>query len=246
MKKIIILIAVIVFCSTAKAQIAKGRMMLGAGFNTNSQNHKDISTDTNRNINTYENKTSNFNIELRYGYFISDHLMLGVFGGYGFYQNKGTQIYVNYYNPSNNSNQTNTSNNNTVSGGLFARYYTILGTSRFAFYGQISSGYGGGKNKSNDTFTGPFNHISSESHGNHSQFSTYINPGLVYFINNHIAIETSFGSAGFYTQRTKTYTGNTTNENTNRGFNASLSLYSLYFGLNFYFGGNSAGKETKG
>jgi hypothetical protein len=246
MKKIIFLIVIVVTCSRAKAQIAKGTMMLGSSFSIYSQNQRDINTDTNRNTNTYDNKSTNINIDLRYGYFVNDHVMLGIFAGYGINQTRGKQVYDNYNNPSNNSNQNNASNNHTISGGIFARYYKMLGSSRFGIYGQVSCSYGGGKTKSNSAFTGPLAQVSNETHGDHTQFSTYINPGIVYFINNRFAIETSFGSAGYYARRTKTYNGNIKTEGTSGAFNASLALQSLNFGFNFYFGGNAANKETKG
>lgn len=232
MKKLF-LISAMALGLCAQAQIGKGRMMLGGSFNYGQNNNR---SNDSMGVLTQQNKNESFTGSLKYGYFVTDHVMVGVVGSYR--QNNVVQKSV--YSPSFET-RTN-SNTHNFSGGLFARYYKMIGKSRFAVYGELSSVYGGGMGEQKNVTVN--NSVETQNAGakiNESFFSAGVNPGVVFFMTKYVAIESSFGYLGYNFRNTKMYDNNSRliSNNDNSGFNTQLafSLSSLALGVNFYFGG---------
>lgn len=242
MKKLLFVSLLVNFVFTTFAQLSEGRSMIGGSFSFSKNQTND--NDTSYNKYTQVNKRNNFNGSLNYGYFIKDNLMLGAFGSYGSNTNSSNMNYIHpnsgYYRSS------NTYRSILFSGGLFLRYYKMLGNSKFALFANLSSSFGGGnytqyivyKNSVvNDTIT-------TDTKGKISSLRIAINPGLVYFLTKNIAIETSFGGLGYDWGITKNYARDVfIGDSKSSGFNSNLSvsLSSIFLGVNFYFGG----KQTK-
>lgn len=232
MKKVL-LISAMALGLCAQAQISKGRMMLGGSFNYGQNNNH--SNDSLGGL-QQQNKNGNFTGSLKYGYFVTDHVMVGVVGSY----QQNNVVQKNIYSPSFETRTNLTSHN--FSGGLFARYYKMIGKSRFAVYGELSSVYGGGTGKQKNITVN--NSVETQNAGtkiSESFFRAGVNPGVVFFMTKHVAIETSFGYLGYNFRNTKMYDNNSRliSDGVNSGFNTQLafSLSSLALGVNFYFGG---------
>jgi hypothetical protein len=243
MKKSMVFFALLAISFYSKAQISKGVMMIGVNFNTNSSSWKNPTVDTLSNstyLNT--NKYSSFSGTLWAGKFVSDNLLFGVFGGY----NRSQSQYVrDQSNPGSALFGKLELTSNTYSGGLFLRAYKMLGKSHFAIYGQMSAGCGFGKSNTNNS-----NYLTSFygfSDANIFSINAIVNPGIVYFFGKHFAIDASFGNVGANFTKIKYDGGNSTRrESTSFGFNSNfnLNLSSIALGVNFYFGGSPATKET--
>jgi hypothetical protein len=235
MKTTLLIIAASVFSFKTQAQIGKGRMMLAGSFNDSQS--KTTSTDTSGYLNSQPINTNNsFTGTLQYGYFLTDKIMVGV---YGTYQNSNGNLKSVYYDGTNYNTSTNNNTYHNFSGGIFSRYYQMLGKSRFAIFGQLTAGYGGGTQTQETVYLRNSGNTTIDTHGDRSFLSIGLNPGVVFFITKCLALETSFGYVGYGVQHSKNYNGAQLTETTNSSFNSNLgfTLSSLSYGINFYFGG---------
>ena len=236
MKKIFLIMGAFVVISTNSfAQLAKGTFMpgIGFGYNYNSvRNHDPINGGGYSNDNTY--KTSNLLGNINLGYFITDKIVLGVFGGYSQSNNDNTE----FQNLNNNINYLSSSTSNSILSGVFIRSYKMFKNNKFGFFGQFSSSYSFGKSSRHYSQTNNSGFTNySETRGTSGMFRASISPGIVYFISNKVGIEAMFGNVGFnsgtydsFNQYTQVGSGTVNN------FYTNFSLSSLQLGVNFYFG----------
>ena len=242
MKHTLLIIVALVVCFKSQAQLSKGRMMLSGSFNY-SKNYA-ATTDTGVYAQQPINNSNSFTGTIRYGYFVTDKIAVGV---YGSYTHSGNNSNSNYFNGTTHLVQTSNRTANNFSAGVFSRYYQMLGKSRFALFGELFAGYGMGKQEQKVTSLDPAgNLVTTNSHSDLSSINLGFNPGLVFFVTKHLAIETTFGSAGFSAQRSKNYSPNQYNETKNSTFNTNLGLSISRFtwGVNFYFGGKKEKTEV--
>jgi hypothetical protein len=233
MKKTVLISAMALSLYT-QAQIGKGRMMLGGSFNYNQ--NKNTQNDSLGSL-AQQTKHSTFTGSLRYGYFVSDHIMVGVIGTYSNYKDQTQHVYLPVFQV------TDKSISNNFSGGLFGRYYKMIGKSKFAVYGELSAVYGGGTGSQKSTSV--INTVTTETTHNkttQSFFGVNVNPGIVYFLTGHIAVESSFGRVGYNMQHNEVFNNASKkiSETDVSGFTSGInfSLASVFLGVNFYFGGN--------
>ncbi len=124
MKKNVSIIIFLLFTGSASAQIAKGSLFFGGGFNINSNKTETAADDL---------KSSSFSIEPSGGYFISDNLAIGLDLGFT------------------SSTLTNEDKESEFAFGPFVRFYKFLDDeSKFAIYGQGVIDFSSGKNDPND------------------------------------------------------------------------------------------------
>lgn len=243
MKKLFVIIAVLVLSQHAGAQISKGQMMLAGSFNYSG--NKSSAKDTSRYSAPPTYKTRALSLYLNYGYFITDRIMVGLYGNY----DAGSTHTIQNYNDGTVYNFQKTDyTRDAFSAGIFSRYYKMLGK-RFALFGQLSAGGGGGSEQTLTNRSENNSYYFSVAKSDVTSFNVRLNPGVVFFLTKHIALETSFGSLNYYAQKSvnhnSTSASNSSNNNNNSseqktsGFNANtgFSLSNLYWGINIYFGG---------
>ena len=239
MKTILLITAVLLFSFKSNAQLAKGRMLFGGNINYN-QNKNDNNDASN--INKQTNNSSSFGLQLRYGCFVTNNIAVGLFGGYQNVTNKNEDSNIQSQSSSNSSITKNTSN--TYSGGLFTRYYKMIGQSKFAMFGQLSFGYGAGAATQSNSYSNYYNNIliGSNIQDKNSKTTSYtaaLAPGIVYFINNKFGIETIFGNISYSAQQTKNYNQSIyLSESKSSNSSVSLNLGSISVGVYYYFGGS--------
>jgi hypothetical protein len=181
MKKLIVMAAVALFgTQVAKAQFSKGDVILGGNLNVHSRSDKEKDAD--------QKKTStSFGISPKVGVALNQNWVVGVFASsdFGFakaYDGTKTKTY-------------------TVTPGIFARNYYMLGQSKFAFFAEANAGYHFGGEKVKDVKTATYN-----------GFTVNVLPGISYFVTKHFMIEGAFGGLSYnYDQKKTEATGAKTN-----------------------------------
>lgn len=209
------------------AQENKGKFMInGNGNFAKYKTHKDYGLGTN---NSYDKTNqTNGNVNLNFGYFLSNHFAIGVSGGYSGQINK--QEFVNPSSPN-----TNLYKSYTYSAGIFARYNCMIKESKFGFLFQLNANYDFEKNHTKITYaTNP--NPSTDFGGKTVGSTTALRPGVIYFINQKFSLETLLGSV-YYQQAVKTIENNETYKEKNSNFGLDLSMTSIYIGITYYFGG---------
>jgi hypothetical protein len=235
MKTTLLIFTALVLSINSSAQLNKGSMMISGRFNYSKNNSttKDTSIFASNPI----NDGKSFNLNLSYGYFVADNIVVGIYGGYG---NSNSKSENTQFNGSGFIYNRNSFTNSGLSAGVFSRYYKWLGKSKFAIFGSLTAGYNSGKQQQKQSSQYGASIIENNSHADYSVMSIGFNPGLVYFFTKRIAVETSFGNMGYSTRLSRNYSANDSySETRNSSFdtNLSLSLSNLYWGVNFYFGG---------
>lgn len=153
-----------------------------------------------------EDSESSFEFTPGFGYFVSDGILVGINLGFS-------------------SGKTDSFGTETKSSGFaagpFARYYKQTSNENFAIYGQFSFLYGSGK----DTDSG-------NQETKTSAMDIAISPGLVYFLNNHWAVELGFRGIGYSTSDPDKDTDNDQVKNFEVGLN---SFMPSTLGFRFHF-----------
>ncbi len=243
MKKILLLTTFAALTCSGFAQLAKGRQMIGGNFNYNYNSRSNRDTSGNRPQQT--SKNTYFTGTLRYGYFITDQIVVGITGFYSQGAGNGQTLSIDQgQSYQSNFNQLT----NAYSAGVFSRYYKMLGKSRFAVFGNLTATYGMGYTKNKNTYSQSSGSGSDEYIQSTSTYSLGFSPGITYFVNNRIGLETYFGNLGFNSQKYEnSRNGKKMQEGTNSNINSNLnfSFSSLFVGLNFYFGGNTRAAANK-
>jgi len=149
------------------------------------------------------------------GYFIKDNLAVGA--DLNFTNSTTHYVYENV--------DDSKIKSNTYGLGVFARrYVSIYDNFKFFLNGRIGYDY---TRESYDSGNGD-----NTSHTN--QISLGVAPGLVYFVNSHISIESQFGSL-YYTHSDGVSEENSDAKSHSNDYGISLNTTSLYFGLSYYF-----------
>lgn len=234
MKTFFLFLSLIFISFNSIAQYGKGTQLLAGsfGYNNNQGNSRDTSINSNVRNSTYYQ----LNLFARYGFFVTNHWLVGAFGNYSNSLSKGSSSYSGG-NPGSYSYHNN-SEQYTL--GLFGRYYQNI-SGRFSWFVQISAGAGAGKGSYNSTSINSTTYV--ESHSNSKTFSANLNftPGIIYFLNSKFALETTFGNVGYTYNQTRNFIGGVqVNENKNSNFNSNFlfNFSNVLFGINYYFGGN--------
>lgn len=139
---------------------SKGDVMLSGGIGFGSRSQGDI-------------KDNGFQVSPKVGYFITDHIVGGISLGYATLKSESNGL-----NP--------TRNLNTISYGVFGRYYTTP-AKQFSFFGEIHANAFSSKTK----ITNNFPDFPQERKV--TGFQVGIAPGISYFVSKHLALETSIG-----------------------------------------------------
>ena len=110
---------------------------------------------------------------------------------------------------------------------------------KFAFFGQASLSYNLGKTNSVTKNQG-FVPNETKSSSNNFGFGLSVSPGITYFFNRKIAVEAGLGSFNFKITKSNNYSqqGKLTYTSVNSNTYFSFSPASMYFGVNFFFGGS--------
>lgn len=216
----------------------KGRNMIIAGFNFSNSN---ISVeDTAYLREPGSNFGKNYNVNVGYGRFIKDNVLLGASVNYVSNKSSSESHYTNgNYNIS-----KYTSSGYTA--GVLMRYYKPVYKNKLAFFAGTSLGYVNSTSHQRSRYgtNGVDISVTTMDAYNYG-LKAGIYPGLVYFVNRFFSIETTFGNMGYVFTQSKNYrNGKLINTQNNGNFNSNinLSLTTLNLGVNFYFG-NPA--ETK-
>lgn len=153
-----------------------------------------------------EDSQSSFEFIPSIGYFVSDGILVGINLGFS-------------------SGKTDSFGSETKSSGFaagpFARYYKQTSNENFAVYGQFSFLYGSGKDTD-----------SSNQETKTSAMDIALSPGLVYFVNEHWAIELGFRGIGYYSSDPD----KDVDDNTVKTFDVGLnSFLPASLGFRFHF-----------
>lgn len=235
MKKIAFAILAITLTNSYYAQLSKGTFMPGAGINYYYDSTSNHDT-TNKNYSS--NKISSLNLHMKFGYFITNKIVIGIIGGYRKYSGKSTSEYTSSNRVTNSSKQIS----NTVYTGLFLRSYKITNNGKFGFFGQLTSVYGIGKTLENSKYTNDgIITLNNEYHKTSNSFDVNLSAGVVYFVHDKIGIEASFGAIGYNRQSNKSYDkSKQTGYGNETGFYTNFSMNSIQLGVNYYLGRKKA------
>lgn len=162
MKKVILFTFLALGISTVHAQskegFTKGNSFISGSFDFQSETFGSVTK-------------TNIAFSPRYGYFISDKIVLG--GKLSIGKNKTTDSIV-------------VESNSVFSAGVFTRYYSSP-QSRFSLFGQLGFNF--------NTQT------ENISKSNVSGFDLGLSPGISYFLSDNFAIEATIGRLGFETSK---------------------------------------------
>jgi hypothetical protein len=205
MKKLLLTAIAVFAFSFANAQesaessaegFSKGDVMLSGSINFGTRSQGDI-------------KNNGFEISPKVGYFITDHIVGGISLGYASAKSEAGPL-----NP--------TQKINTLSYGVFGRYYTTP-AKQFSFFGEINANAFSSKNKTTNDFPNPS--LENKMTG----FQVGISPGISYFVSKHLALETSIGLLQ-YSNENPDGTADSRNS-----FDVGLNLSNINLGLVYKF-----------
>lgn len=221
------------------AQLSQGTILLGGEIRFDSRNSEDFD---NTGALYDENKTTNFLVNVRGGYFVADDLAIGLLVGYdsrkNVMENPGTPPVL----------YRNTNQSSLFNIGLFARYYRMMGESRFALFGQLNATYGMGETSSEDMNVNAGGvTVSSKSRGEHNVMDVSAAPGITFFFSDRIALEATFGRIGYTVENRDNFNsaGDQVSNQKTSGFNLSLNPSNVTFGITFFLGGGGSAPATK-
>jgi len=172
---------------------------------------------------SYETRMRSYGFNLNFGWFIRDHLALGLKIGYSYSQDKAIGISADY---------DSDIKTDLFRVGVFMRNYIRL-TRSLSFFVESSvlAGFGGVDSRYiSDTS------LSYTSSGDRFEIEAGISPGLVIFIKRGFAVEATVGFLGF--SYTKQNTGNVSFDEevstTQLDFAMDVNLLRIQFGLAIY------------
>lgn len=176
-----------------------------------------------------------------FGYFPTDHFVIGLTGGCGSNVNNNSRE-LSFSNREANTLKTS---DNFV--GVFARY-NFEPKNKFSFFLSLNNSFTWNKRKSESTSETAgiksVNSTESLSRG----YTLSLNPGIIYFFHPKFSAEITLGSV-FYSVRkvneTTTYTNIPPNKyvSINDGISASFFTTGFNVGFSYYFGCKSKDKE---
>lgn len=170
MKKMIVVAVLGLFGTQfAKAQVAKGDILVGGTVGINSNTYKANDDSDDKTVNT------NFFVSPKVGFALNDKWMIGVFAQSEFNTEKTETAGVE-----------SKDNTNMIIPGVFVRNYHMIGGSKFAFFGEANVGYGFGQTKVAGT------KVSKES-----GIYANVQPGISYFVTKCFVVEGIFGGLSY-------------------------------------------------
>jgi len=218
MKKSFLL--VIAFCAIklGYSQTEQGKMFIGGqvSFLGNSQSQ----LDNQFKLNIHSNS---FTLTPTFGYFIKDHLAIGV---------NVTYSYLNLNQTDGNLIDANLSYNyksTTIGYGIggFVRYYSDI-TDKFKFFLHGGFSYLNTEQKSTSSTS-----VNRDFITNSTTFS--IAPGLVYFVTPKFGIQTTFGNLFYSINKAKTKDSPYDNHDNSNPYGLNLNPATFSLGLCYYF-----------
>ncbi|MFU8842273.1 MAG: outer membrane beta-barrel protein [Bacteroidales bacterium] len=220
MKKVLMSLAFMFFIWASNAQYDAGKILMTGGLNFSSTTPKYEVKSGGSTTTTDGTKITLFGINLSGGYFIADNIAVGL--GIGFENSKSTS-------ESDNAKMTDT--DNMLSVAPFARYY-IPYSDQFAFFGQLTAGFGFGKSK--DEVTSGSTTTTTET--DNSMVMVGISPGFSFMMTEKVGLEMRYGFLGWSSYTSKTEgTGDDYAKLTTSTFGLNLDLNSLVFGISVLF-----------
>lgn len=221
MKKVFIILSLITAVNAVKAQevnqdsifIDKGDFLISGSFSTSSFKSEFEQLDIDE---TSETKSFSISFNPQVGYAVSKNSILGLRLGYGFSKFENSPDGLGF----------SGNKNNLYSIGPFFRRYFSLG-SRFLFFVQGSANY---------------LYVDSETYNNQNVIVSSANsngidvgarPGVTFFLNERLALESSFGNLGYNYQVTKRPDNEIRQQIS--GFSADFNLSTISLALSYYF-----------
>lgn len=224
MKKILCGIALMGSSTAAQAQISAGTTLFSGSIGYSSQKTENSSTIPNS-VNL-EAKSEQFDFSPSVGYFLANNLALGVNAG-AILSREQTEDYRDPY--SNYYVMGIDRKTRTLSGGIFARYYTFVGD-KVALYGQLGGGY-------QNVYIAGYQNGQNYNYSNRLQgFYANLTPGIVFFPINRLGLELMFRGANYTRLTDKDEDGRYEDRSTSSGFNFGFGLSDLRLGASFYLG----------
>jgi hypothetical protein len=210
MKKVLLTLGFIGAVAIANAQISKGTIMLGGTLDFSSSG----GSTKGGGVTVDKAGSSSFTIAPMGAYYLTDNIAIGLGIGYGM---------------TSSGPDTMETTGSSFAIGPMVRYNMPLADKFGAFVQaglSISSG-------SSSTKAGTVTVDGPKTSG----MDFAIEPGLLYFISDRIAIEATYGRIGYNTSTSKTGTGASEVTDTDTEFGINLSSSTLSFGFAWYFGG---------
>lgn len=208
-----------------KLIIEKGTWNVGGNF---SLGYSDFESTFNQQENLNNSQNFNINIVPNIGYAIGKNLILGVNIGVGYGTGDSSSRTSGF--PDNQSNAESESTSWNIS--PYVRAFLPIGK-RAAFYVQGEVGF----LTSNSSSSLEQNGLINTDESTNTVYSAGLRPGLTYFMNKRLALETQLGFFGYSTSTFEAEDENgsfsRTGEFKNFGFNFNTSQ--LFFGLSYYF-----------
>ncbi len=215
MKKLITTVAMSLLSIIAMAQPEKGAIVLfgGAGLNFSTNTvERDLGTST---LIT-ETKTTNSNLNLGAGYFVTENISL--------------MAGVNLNSSTTKVGGEKTQSNFLGGGMVGARYYHPCFAPRFYTYGELSAAFSGGNSRTFDPATGD-----QTNRDNLSNVAVGLNPGFAFFLSPAVALEMSFGLLG-WSHNVREDDSNPNNRVTDSDFDLFLDSKALTLGFCWFIG----------
>jgi len=217
------------------AQFNKGQLMINGSAHYYSSKYNTNSNDRIEKINQQQ-----YSGGVSLGYFFSNHFVAGIDGGVGSGRNKIENIDTmrrNY----------NLGRDNNSWMGAFLRYNQPIYHSKFGVFLRVSGDYELRKYTSKSEYTfvnSPTDIYTSERKGH--GYSCSLSPGLFYFVNNRLSLETSIGGISYSLFHMKETSANSFDSYTFKesSFNSSFSISSIWLGVTFYLGKNKNESST--
>lgn len=148
-------------------------------------------------------KNTSFSIAPSAAYFVTSNIALGVNIGYRHSKSKV-------------DNTDNESTFNSISPGIFGRYY-FTPANKFSLFADVETAYVSTKSETNSG-------VDYKTTG----FSASAGPGFNYFLTNHLALETVFGVLSYGSQKPE-------NGDSTSNFSVNLNLSNIYLGVVYKF-----------
>ncbi|MBI3235705.1 MAG: outer membrane beta-barrel protein, partial [Bacteroidetes bacterium] len=200
------------------AQTEKGRNMINGSINFGDEQSNQNYSNTNQ-----VTKNNGYTLGLKYGRFVKDGVMAGIYGNYS---NRVTKNdYTNFPGTVYESSEKRHSLENSFNAGLFTRYYKMLYKDKIALYGQVALGYGYLKSKNDNSSLSNGTFTTTNYDYNTNSVNLGIGAGITYFINKNLALETGFGYANYsYRVISDKQPNGTVVKRTSSNFNSDLGF----------------------
>jgi hypothetical protein len=228
MKKIALVVFALFIMLGSYAQIGKGSFMLTGSVACSSYNDSRCDSSS-----AYDIKQTNFNVSPGIGFFAANNLAVGL--GIEYFSSSGSSSYNNTFG-NNYSNTKSTSTRRGLEFSPFASYYLRLSDNAYisatATFGyQMLLSYSN-KYETQSTSTYTMHEINDvDSY----EINASLLPGLVYFLNQKLALKASIGGLfynySYFKNKNVSYDNYEKNSSTGLNFNMS----SISFGIQYFF-----------